>query len=239
MSQLIYGRHALVEALKAGRRKFNHIYTSKDGLDKELERLVALKKIPVKLVDVAELTKLAQGPHHQGVVADVAPFPYASLEEALLKCDETAVIAACDGMTDPQNFGSICRAARCFGVKVILLPKDHSVEVTPAVVKASSGAVEGLLVVKVTNLSRTLNQLKDNGFWIYGAFPQGETTLKGFEPASKAVIVLGSEGKGIRPGVANHCDVRLRIPMQEGFDSLNIAQAGTILFHAFFQYFSA
>lgn len=210
-TEIIYGKNAVAEVVRAGRRKIFEIYRDKK-----------------------ELFHLTKTDHHQGVAARVSAFPFSDLEGILNSCGEKALFLALDSIQDPQNFGTLCRSALAFGVDGVFLPKDRSVTVTPAVCKASAGAVEHLKIVQVTNLNSVFQKLKDNGFWIYGTALTNEAVdLPKVDFARRSVLVLGSEEKGLRPLVAKNCDVLIRIPMKGDFDSLNVAQAGTICLYVY------
>jgi 23S rRNA (guanosine2251-2'-O)-methyltransferase len=151
------------------------------------------------------------------------------------KYKQKALFVMCDSIKDPQNLGSICRSAYCFGADGIILNKDNSVEITNVVARASAGAIEHLSIAKVTNLSRTLTELKDQGFWSYAAVTKAPESLESLSPSDKMVVVMGSEGEGIRRLVLENCDVQFTIPMPGSFDSLNVAQAATVILYSLSQ----
>lgn len=231
---LVYGKNPVHEVLRAGRRRVLEI-----GITAEVQKsqsrgdplfdLIQKQRVPVRVKDGHELDHLAGTTHHQGVVARVEPYPFVELETYLVGAKPKSLVLMLDSITDPQNFGALCRSALAFGVDAIMIPKDRSVTVTPSVCKSSSGAVEHLVIVPVGNLVITLHKLKEHKFWVYGAHLTLATTdLPGLDPAERAVLVVGSEGKGIRELVGKTCDVLFKIPMVSDFDSLNVAQAGTV-----------
>ena len=228
--QIIYGRNVVCEALKAGRRHLHEIYLSEKG---ETPDFLKLSKVPVKKIPRDKLDHLTEGALHQGIAAKTDAFPYSSIEE-VTRGEKTSLLI-CDSLQDPQNLGAIARSAYAFGVSAIVIAKDRSVEVTPVVSKASAGAIEHLRVVKVTNLSRMMTDLKENGFWFYAAEAGARESLDKISPSPKMGIVLGSEGEGIRPLVLKNCDFHFRIPFARPFDSLNVAQAATIILYEFFR----
>lgn len=231
-SDLIYGKKPLEEILRSGRRRILALYLNQKNPDAALEQKFRSQGITVHFVTQAELDRLAQGAVHQNAVAGVEKYPYVAPEGILEAASGKNLLLALDCIQDPQNFGTLCRSALAFGVRSIILPRDRSVSVTPAVCKASAGAVEHVQICRVTNLVRALNRLKENGYWIYGAsLDKKAKSLPEFKPAPKSVLVLGSEGKGLRELVAKTCDELVRIPMVASFDSLNVAQAGTVLMY--------
>lgn len=234
MTQILFGKNVIQEVLKANRRKIHEIYlqgTQTKLDDPLLENLIRKYHVPLKNIDRNKLDSLTQQARHQGIAAKVDDFPYSSLEEMVSCFQKSALFLICDSITDPQNFGAICRSATCFGVDGILVNKDQSVEVTPVVCKASAGGVEHLSVARVTNLARSLEYLKENGFWSYAAIPQASDSLEKISPSPKMAIVLGSEGKGIRRLIQEKSDFHFSIPMAKNFDSLNVAQAATIILY--------
>lgn len=236
-TEILYGKNAVVEVVRAGRRKIFEVYVQRVGVSHrahphdrgELSLHEKFSKIPQCICDKKELFSLTKTEHHQGIAVRVSAFAFSDLEDSLSSCGEAALFLALDSIQDPQNFGALCRSALAFGVDRILLPKDRSVTVTPAVCKASAGAVEHLKIIPVTNLNSVFQKLKEHGFWIYGtALTKEATDLSRVDFANRSVLVLGSEEKGLRPLVAKNCDVLVKIPMKGDFDSLNVAQAGTI-----------
>lgn len=209
--QVVYGRQAVAEAQR-GRRRVRRIWTAED-------------------TDRAELTKLAGSPDHQGIVAEVDPYPYADAS-SLLEAPDSLVVAL-DQVQDPHNLGAVCRTAEAAGAAGVVIPSRRAVAVTPAVSKASAGAVEHLRVAQVTNLADWLESAKQAGAWIYGAEAGAETPYTGADLSGKVVLVLGSEGQGLRPRVAATCDLQLAIPVRGRVGSLNVsAAAAALLFEA-------
>lgn len=237
--EIVFGKNPIREILRAKSRKISEIQLTSEAKraleDDELGHLVAEAGIRISIADTNQLNRLvAPGAHHQNIVARVAPYPYATFSDVLEALSEKALILVLDCVQDPQNFATLCRTALAFGVDAVILPKDRSVTVTGTVCKASSGAVEHLKIAQVTNLARTLEELKRNGFWIYGTSLTDESvSLNEVQPAPKSALVLGSEGDGLRSLVAKTCDVLIKIPMKTDFDSLNVAQAGAICLYEF------
>lgn len=206
-SQVIYGRQPVAEA-ERGRRRVHRIWRAPE-------------------TDAFELERLCGSPDHQGVVAEVDPYPYAD-PRGLLRGGE-ALIVALDQVQDPRNLGAVCRSAEFAGAAGVVVPERRAAAVTAVTCKASAGAVEHLRIAHVRNLSDWLAEAKAAGFWIWGAdaeakSPSWEVDLKG-----PTVLVLGGEGKGIRPRVARACDGLIALPRRGRVESLNVSAAATAL----------
>jgi 23S rRNA (guanosine2251-2'-O)-methyltransferase len=209
--ELIYGRRPVAEA-ERGRRAVHRVWRAPETPPGELERLCG-------------------SPEHQGVVAEVDPYPYAD-PGALLRADD-ALVVALDRIQDPHNLGAICRSAEVAGASGVVIPERRAVAVTAAVCKASAGAVEHLPVARVRNLADWLAEAKEAGAWAYGAAAGSERSYTGVDWSGRAVLVLGSEGEGLRPRVAAACDELVSIPLRGRIDSLNASvAAAVILFEA-------
>jgi len=179
-------------------------------------------------VPPAELTSLAGSPDHQGVVAEVDPYPYAGAAELLERGD--GIVVALDQVQDPRNLGAVCRSAEAAGALGVVIPDRRSAEVTAAAAKASAGAVEHLDVARVRNLADWLAEAKQAGGWVYGAEAGAETRYDRIDLSEGlTVLVLGGEGKGLRPRVAATCDALVSIPLAGRVDSLNVSAAATVL----------
>ncbi len=174
-----------------------------------------------------ELERLCGSPDHQGVVAEVDPYPYAD-PNALLRV-EGALLVALDQIQDPRNLGAVCRSAEFAGAAGVVIPERRAAEVTATVCKTSAGAVEHLEVARVRNLTDWLTAAKDAGFWIWGAEAEAEQPPWEIDLAGPTVLVLGGEGKGIRPRVASACDGLLALPRAGAVESLNVSAAATAL----------
>jgi 23S rRNA (guanosine2251-2'-O)-methyltransferase len=186
------------------------------------------------MVTGVQLQHLLGHSHHQGVAALVEPLGYQTFSAAitaLLARQRPCTILLLDEVTDVGNFAALLRSAVAFGVEVILLPRHRSVSLTPTVAKRSAGAVERVSIVQVANVVQTLDELKREGFWIYGADTQAQATIpvSGVEWPARLVLVLGAGGRGIRRLVRERCDALVHVPMQSGIDSLNVAVAGAII----------
>lgn len=178
-----------------------------------------------------ELERLCGSPDHQGVIAEVDPYPYADPKAMLRQPD--ALIVALDQVQDPRNLGAVCRSAEFAGAVGVVVPERRSAEVTPVVCKASAGAVEHLEVAHVRNLADWLAEAKAAGFWIWGADAEASDAPWAVDLTGPTVLVLGGEGKGIRPRVASACDGLVALPRLGKVDSLNVsAAASALLFEA-------
>lgn len=174
-----------------------------------------------------ELERLCGSPDHQGVVAEVDPYPYAD-PNALLRRDG-ALVVALDQVQDPRNLGAVCRSAEFAGAAGVVVPERRSAEVTAVTCKASSGAVEHLEIARVRNLADWLAEAKDAGFWIWGADAEAKDAPWDADLSGPTVLVLGGEGKGIRPRVASACDGLVALPREGKIESLNVSAAATAL----------
>lgn len=204
---IVYGRRAVEEA-RRGRRRVHRVWTAED-------------------LDARELTRLAGSPDHQGVVAEVDPYPYADPTTLLAAPD--ALVVALDQVQDPRNLGAVCRSAEAAGSAGVVLPRRRSAAVTAVACKASAGAVEHLPVARVGNLADWLATAKDAGAWIYGADAGAEASCFELDLTGKIVLVLGSEGGGLRRRVAGSCDALAAIPSRGRVGSLNVSAAAAVL----------
>ena len=223
---IVYGANPVLEALRAnpGRVRFVAIAREESGRHQKIAEMARKGGIPVRVLSVQEIGRLAKNGIHNGVAAEVAAGELVDFEERVATAE---LVFLLDGVTDPQNLGAILRAADVFGIQLVVLPEHDSARLTPAAVKASAGASEWVAVSQVTNLSRAIERLKKEGFWIWAAVAGGEPAA-GIDLRGKVAIVLGSEGKGIRRNVLEHCDGRISIPMRGHVDSLNVAAAAAV-----------
>jgi len=176
-----------------------------------------------------ELTELAGTRDHQGVVARVEPYRYADAYE--LAAAERPLLAVLDRVTDPRNLGAVCRSAEGAGATGVVVPAHGSAVITPAVARASAGAIEHLPVAVVTNLARYLDEVKGPELWVYGAAGDAPTTMWDADLSGGAVLVFGAEGKGLRPLVRRSCDVLVSIPLDGHIESLNVSVAAALLLY--------
>jgi 23S rRNA (guanosine2251-2'-O)-methyltransferase len=244
MSEWLYGRHAVEEALKAGRRKVARVLLAEGGKGQRpgeqnkgrfggIEEAARAARVAVERVPVGRLDALVRvGHHHQGVAAEVSPFPYTPLPDLVRLCREAgpgALALVLDSIQDPQNFGTLLRSAEAVGVTGVVMLDRRQVEVTPAVVNASAGAVEHLQVCLANNLARAIGELQEAGLWVYALQDEPEAALYGEADLRGPVgLVVGSEGQGIGRLVRERCDGAIALPMRGKVESLNAAVAGSI-----------
>jgi 23S rRNA (guanosine2251-2'-O)-methyltransferase len=211
--EFIYGRRPVAEA-ERGRRRVHRVWRAPETAAEELQRLCG-------------------SPDHQGVVAEVDPYPYADPTSLFDDDDGQGIVVALDQVQDPHNLGAVCRVAEVAGACGVVIVERRAASVTPAACKASAGAVEHLPVARVRNLADWLAEAKEEGAWIYGAEAEAERRYTDLDWVGRAVLVLGSEGKGMRPRVASRCDELLSIPTRGRVGSLNVSvAAAVVLFEA-------
>ncbi len=235
--RLIYGINPVLEALKAHPADIEKILISSGR--KGLEKLTTLaKKSSVKFEyrPKDKLNNLSGTSKHQGIIAILSSFTYVDVEDIIDRwrsSGEKALILVLDGIQDPQNLGSIIRTANSSGVHGIIIPKDRAVGVTTTVVKASAGATEYTPVAKVTNIATTLKTLKEEGIWIAGACGGEKMSIYSddFDASMDLAVVIGGEGKGIRPLVRKQCDILVSIPMRGEVASLNAGVSAAIILY--------
>ena len=210
-NQFIYGRNPVAEA-ERGRRRVHRVWRAPDTSGEELERLCG-------------------SPDHQGAVAEVDPYPYGDSVGMLRK--EGALLVALDQVQDPRNLGAVCRSAEFAGAAGVVIPERRAAAVTPVVCKTSAGAVEHIEIAHVRNLADWLAEGKEKGFWIWGADAEAEQAPWQTDLTGSTIIVLGGEGKGLRPRVADSCDGLVALPQRGQVESLNVSAAATaVLFEA-------
>jgi 23S rRNA (guanosine2251-2'-O)-methyltransferase len=230
----VYGRNPVLELLRAHGRRADEIAVLA-GARGPLAEVVALARragVKVSYRTREQLTAIAGSDQHQGVVARVASAEYVDLTALLavpVERGEPAFFLALDQVQDPRNFGAILRTAESFGAHGVIVPKHHQVGLTDAAARAAMGAVEYLAVARETNLVNALEALKKAGVWVYGATAGPGVPAWGADLTGPLCLVLGSEGEGLRPLVAEACDVLLTIPMRGKVGSLNVAAAGAAL----------
>ena len=233
---LIEGRNAVIEALKSD-RNIEQLLIAKGDKEGSINLIYALskeKKVTIKEVDRKKLDLMSVTGSHQGVIAIVTPYKYSSLEDILnyaKEKKEPPFIIILDEIEDPHNFGSIIRTAEVSGAHGIIIPKRRNVGVTPTVYKASAGAIEYIKIAKVTNINATINSLKENGVWVYGADMNGESFCYNTDFKGAVALVVGSEGRGISKLTKEKCDILVKIPMVGNVNSLNASVAGGILMY--------
>ncbi|HEV3229284.1 MAG TPA: 23S rRNA (guanosine(2251)-2'-O)-methyltransferase RlmB [Solirubrobacteraceae bacterium] len=226
---IVYGRNPVREALRGRRRDQVGQVWATEGAARE-PWLSGLDPVPAR---PEELERLCGSRAHQGVCAEVGPYPYVDADE-LVGAD--GLVLALDRVQDPQNLGAICRTAECAGARGLVLPERRSVEITPAACKASAGAVEHLAVAQVGNLSDFLSHAKRQGAWCYGAAATGGRPYTAVDFGPRVVLVLGGEGGGLGRRVAASCDELVTIPLRGRLESLNVGAAAAVLVYAILQH---
>ena len=219
---IIYGRNPVREAIRAGRRPVLRIWAT----DPE-------EWTDAEAADAARIAELCASEDHQGVCAEVGPYPYAGPDSLLEPEDALAVVL--DQVQDPRNLGAVARVAEVAGASGMVIPERRSAEVTPAACKASAGAVEHLPVARVRNVADFLDDAKKTGAWVYGAAADAKTAYDEPDYTGRVVLVMGSEGKGLRPKVAGHCDQLISLPVLGQVESLNVSTAAAAILYGILQ----
>ena len=237
MTQLIYGIHSVQEALKSSHFQFEKIFVGTDNLQPRLQTIIALahqRQVPIGFTTKEGLNRMVKGGFHQNIVGLIKEIPYADLEETL-SCwrheGTKALFFILDGLQDPQNFGSLIRTAVGCGVHGMVIPKDRAVGITPVVIRASAGATAHLPIVRVVNIANTIETLKREGIWVYGAAGEASAPIYRLDFTGDVAIVIGSEGKGIRPLVKKKCDQLFSIPMKGPISSFNASVSGGMILY--------
>jgi 23S rRNA (guanosine2251-2'-O)-methyltransferase len=223
-TDLVYGRRAVREVLR-GRREVIELLASERAVASELWLAEARPKVRPD----RELTELAGTRDHQGAVARVEPYRYADAYELAARASPMLVVL--DKVTDPHNLGAVCRSAEGAGATGVIVPAHGAAVVTPAVARASAGAIEHLPIAVVTNLARYLEEVKGPSLWVYGAAGDAEATMWDTDLTGGVALVLGAEGKGLRPLVRRTCDALISIPLTGEVESLNVSVAAAVLLY--------
>ena len=235
MDDLIFGRNAVMELLKSG-RSVNRLFIAEGSRDGSIQKILALAKtagIVVEFISRDKLDKICGG-RHQGVAAKAAAVNYSTLEEILglaASKNELPFIILLDELEDPQNFGAILRTAEAVGVHGVIIPKRRSVQLNATVFKTSAGAAEYVKVAQVVNVAQTLKNLRGLGLKIVGSDVSAEVDFRQADLTGGIVLIIGSEGKGMRRLTRENCDLLIKIPMVGKINSLNASAAGAILMY--------
>jgi len=226
---IIYGVNPVLEAVRAHPQRIHFIAVAREQSARH-QRLIGEAKqagVSVRVVGAEQVDRMAGRGVHNGVAADIAESGYVDFDDAI---ESAHFVVILDGITDPQNFGTILRVADGFGVDLVVTPEHESVGLTPAAVKASAGASEWVPVARVTNLARAIEALQKKEFWVYAAAAGGDRPDQ-IDFRGNVALVLGNEGKGVRRNVLDHCDRVVTIPMTGHVDSFNVATAAAVLFY--------
>ncbi|MED3548901.1 23S rRNA (guanosine(2251)-2'-O)-methyltransferase RlmB [Cytobacillus praedii] len=232
---IIMGKNPVIEALKSG-RDINKILIAEGSQGGQMQQVIGLAKasnVFVQFVPKKKLDQIAEG-NHQGVIAQVAAYQYAELDDlfhAAEKKNEAPFFLLLDEIEDPHNLGSIMRTADAVGAHGIIIPKRRAVGLTATVAKASTGAIEHIPVVRVTNMARTIDELKEKGVWIAGTDAKGREDYRQFDGTLPLGLVIGSEGKGMGRLIRDKCDFLIHLPMSGHVTSLNASVAAALLMY--------
>lgn len=233
MDELIYGRNACLEALNTG--KVEELYIQKGNLKGSIEKVIGRaknKNVIIKTVDKKTLDNMAKGEVHQGVIASISSFEYSSVEDILneaKKREEDPFIVILDEIEDPHNLGAIIRSCETAGVHGVIIPKRRSASINSTVYKSSAGACNYLKVAKVTNINRTIDELKEKNIFVYGTDGDAKSYYNKTNLTGPIAIVIGNEGKGISMQIKKNCDDLIKIPMRGKITSLNASNACAVV----------
>ena len=230
----LFGRNAVLEAIKSGKRTINKILISKTDHGSNISEIIKLAKmkgIVINNVPPEKLDKFEQE-NTQGIVAEVSAISYVELEDLInvVKNKKDGLLLLLDSIEDPHNLGAIIRNAVCFGVDGVIIPKWRSATINETVERTSAGAIEHIKIARVTNSSQAILKLKDNGFWILGA-ENGNNKITDTKIPFPAVLVMGSEGFGIHQKIKEKCDFVITIPQKNTISSLNVSCASAVILY--------
>ena len=232
---LLYGLHAVREALKAGIRQIQRLVVLRtDRQFSDLVHAAKAKGIPVHIEPPAAFDRLIPHGKHQGIVAFVAAKSYSTTEEILERArlrGESPFVVILDGVEDPHNLGAVLRTAEAAGVHGVFIPERRAVGLTSVVAKVSAGAIDHMPVGRVGNLTHLIAELKEQGVWVYGVEPTASDEYTSIDMTGPIALVVGGEGEGIRPGVLKACDGLIRIPMKGQVESLNVSAAVAVVLY--------
>jgi len=239
-AEIIYGIHPVTEALKAGRREFHEVYIVKERDTKRFGDITALLEtcnIPIKTVKHDYLNDITGSDFHQGIGAKVSEYPLTPLDDILegIKAEGKDFLVMLDNIVDPQNLGALVRTALCVGAGAVVITKDRSASPTPAVSKASAGALEHISLARVINMVNAMKDIKNKGFWIAGLDSEAEIYVYDCDFKTPIALMIGGEGKGIRPLVKSTCDFLVSIPQKKRVSSLNASAAGAVVMYEVFR----
>lgn len=230
---VIHGKNSILEAIKSS-TPINRVKLrdniKKDSTIREIIDGCKSSNIPFDFVSSTQLKSISS--EARDIIAFVSPVQYTPFDEVLERCDKQSCIIILDQINDPHNLGAIIRSAECLGMDAVIIHKRSACPITATVTRTSSGAVMHIPIVRVANISQTIDTLKEHEFWVYGTAPDAKTTVEQCDFSYRLVLVIGSEGKGIRPSVRKHCDVLLTIPMKGNVSSLNASVSAGIVMYA-------
>jgi len=233
--RIIEGRNPVTEALRSD-AQIDTILISREAAQGSMSKIIELAKekdVRIKNVDKATLDRLSENKRHQGVIAEAMEYEYKEVDDILdyaTKKGEKPFVVILDEITDVHNLGAIIRSAECMGAHGVIIPKRRAAQINGVVAKSSAGAIEYLPVARVTNISRTLEELKEKGLWIYGADMEGKNVSDEKFDAPVG-LVIGSEGSGIGKLIKEKCDCLVKIPMKGSINSLNASCAASVIIY--------
>jgi len=228
----LYGKNSIIERLTARPKSIKKIYAQTNFKDENLLNIVASCNIPLTRLSEKELMRMKRADRLQGIIAEVKDFIYTPYEELLHESKEKdATLIMLDNINDPHNLGSIIRIAACFGKFAIVIPKHDSCSVNETVIHVASGGESYVPVSRVTNMTNAIIKAKNAGFWVVGTVVEDGSDINDMELPFPLCLVLGSEGKGIRPGVLKHLDLKTSLPMKGASLSFNVSMACAIFCH--------
>jgi 23S rRNA (guanosine2251-2'-O)-methyltransferase len=235
MSEVLYGVHAIGEALKRGGRRFDYVAVSRDRTDRRLQAILddcRAQGISVRFVPREEIDRATRTNTHQGIMAFTSRKEFTGIEELLERPHgEYHFLLVLDGVEDPHNLGALLRSADGAGVDGVVIPERRAAGITGTVAKASAGASEHVPIARVVNIARTLEELKERNVWVVGLDERGEQAYDQIDYKMNCAIVLGAEGKGLHDLVRRKCDMLVSIPMKGAVSSLNVSVAGGIVMY--------
>lgn len=230
--ELVYGKSPVLSVLESN-KNISRICIQRSFNDMKTMKIIKDKNLRYEIVDKKVLDKLTNFANHQGIAVWIPEYTYLSLEELLKKIEgiKNPCLLMLDGIEDPHNLGAILRSVDCTGCQGVIIGKHNQVQLNATVAKVSTGAIEHVNVVQVTNLTRTLQTLKEKGYWVVGAEAHESSDYRSVNYDMPVVMVVGSEGNGISPLVLKQCDFRVRIPMVGHVNSLNVSVATALLLY--------
>jgi 23S rRNA (guanosine2251-2'-O)-methyltransferase len=237
LPEVIYGLHAVREALRAGGRPLQRVLVlAMDRQFGDIVRLAKARRVPVHIEPRSAFDRFVPEGHHQGIIGLIAAKSYADTDDILSSAQtkgQVPFLIVLDGVEDPHNLGAILRTAEASGVQGVFIPERRAVGLTSVVAKVSAGAVDYMPVARVPNLSRLIERLQGTGIWVYALDPEGSKAYTALDFRGPVALVFGGEGKGVRPGVREACDDTAHIPMLGRVGSLNVsAAAAAVLYEA-------
>lgn len=239
MEDIIYGRNSVMELLTSAGRTINKLLIIKGESQGSIKKIISLaheNHIVISEATKQKMDEIAEGGNHQGVIAFTTPYEYCEIDDILnvaSKRKENPLILILDGIEDPHNLGAIIRTAECMGVHGIIIPKRRAAMVNSTVMKVAAGALEHMLIARVTNINDTIEELKEKGLWIIGTDASGRESIEKVDLKSPIAIVIGSEGEGMSKLTRKRCDILTKINMSGHITSLNASvSAGMVIYEA-------